>query len=499
MPASVDALEVLNDREKLVDVVAACGLSTKIGCKALFPERFNLPFSGMHGAAFALLDDPSLHRVAIAAPRSFGKTSIVGVAYPALELLYQRHKFIVIISSTAPNAVMMSENLKIELKTNENILRIFGSVRPLDVETPFSKELWVTDTGIVVMPRGYGQQVRGLIYEMARPTLIIVDDFEDDESVRSEEQRQFRKEWVYSAVLNSVDMTFPNWKVVVIGTILHEASFLSDIIKDTKNWASIRLEICDDNLESNWVEKFSKSDLEALYRAYEEQGLLDVFFREYRNLAVATGNRKFTEAMFKYYDPLKMEPLFRDMETVVLIDPAKTSGTSKSDFTSIVGVSIDRYHSAVYVRDIVNARLTPGETIDEMIEMCIRLKADAIGIEITGLGEYATWPLMNELCRRDLPYQMIELNARGNKNDRIAALIPLYRRGMVFHNEAVCKGLETQLLSYPRSRFDDIMDGFAYVVGMLDEGGVTFSPPEPTPGKNDLLPHLPLLRGWRCA
>jgi hypothetical protein len=80
------------------------------------------------------------------------------------------------------------------------------------------------------------------------------------------------------------------------------------------------------------------------------------------------------------------------------------------------------------------------------------------------------------MLRRGKFYDLIELKARGSKEDRIAALIPFYRMGFIFHNKTCCAPLEAQLLSYPRSKKWDIMDALAYVVEMLELGERYFVP-----------------------
>ena len=47
---------------------------------------------------------------------------------------------------------------------------------------------------------------------------------------------------------------------------------------------------------------------------------------------------------------------------------------------------------------------------------------------------------------------------------------------MIYHRIGFCHELEDQLLTFPSSRWDDIMDAFAYIIELLDEGGQYFLP-----------------------
>lgn len=216
----------LREDNNLQDVLMTCYKSTRASCKVFFPERFALPFSSLHQEIFEILDDDSIQLAAIAAPRGFGKTSIVNMAYPAKKILYREKNLIVPISCTATQAVMHSENLKRELLQNPIVTTLFGPMK----SDSFSKECWITQTGIMILPRGAGQQVRGILHKQYRPDLIICDDLEDPESVQNEDLRKKLKEWFFADVCNAVNRAQKGWKIVVIGTILHEDSLLANLV-----------------------------------------------------------------------------------------------------------------------------------------------------------------------------------------------------------------------------------------------------------------------------
>ena len=70
---------------------------------------------------------------------------------------------------------------------------------------------------------GSDGKIRGM-----RPGVVIVDDVENDENVRSEDYRKklkdrFTKSWYY--------LLKPGGQVVVIGTLLHPLSLLSEILE----------------------------------------------------------------------------------------------------------------------------------------------------------------------------------------------------------------------------------------------------------------------------
>jgi phage terminase large subunit-like protein len=502
------------NRDDVKTLMSQCFLSTKVTAKILFPDRFYLPFSSLHDTIFNILDDDSIQLALIIAPRGFGKTSTVNLALPAKKILFQEKKFIVPISCTATQAVMQGENLKRELMQNRMIDNLFGSMK----SDTFSKEMWVTSTGTAVMPRGSGQQVRGILFGDNRPDLIIVDDLEDGEAVKSEEQRAKTKAWFFSDVLNSINRSRKDWKVIVIGTLLHEDSLLANIYDDAQaqikagkkpDWYCVHLSICDDNFKSNWPDFMTDADILKLVDSYRRIGELDSFYREYMGVPIAKESARFKQEMFKHYEETDKDFLLekKALDSLVILDPAKTT-KSTSDETAIVGVGIDVQGPKIFVRDIVKGNMHPEEQYTACFDMADRLGARTIGIEVTSLNEFITYPLRTEMLRQKRYYNIVELKARASKEERISALVPFYRLGFVYHNRNTCNVLETQLLSFPRSKRDDVMDALAYVVEMLEVGERYFVPHETAEEVNDEYkdlvdedygPSLPKQAEWRCA
>ena len=143
-------------------ILSASSVNTKVMAETFFPERFHLPFAAtIHDEIFKLIDGPD-NLVCIAAPRGFGKTSIVALAFIARYILFGITPFVVYINKSHDMASLQTENLKRELLSNSLIRYYFGSVKPkpgLDgYEESFSKKSWVA-CNTLVMPRGNGQPV----------------------------------------------------------------------------------------------------------------------------------------------------------------------------------------------------------------------------------------------------------------------------------------------------------------------------------------------------
>jgi len=321
----------------------------------------------------------------------------------------------------------------------------------------------------------------GEFYHNARPDVIVIDDLEDPETIENDEIRAKRKVWFHGDLVKAVSRIDKNWQIVYIDTLKHEDALLQDLL-DHPDWESVRLEMFGDDYKSNAPEFMSDKDVMKEVDYHRSAGLLDVLYREFRNLPISTEDATFRPEYFQYYS----EPELANnkkviLETVVIIDPAKTVKLHSAE-SAIVGVGIDRASARLYVRDVVSRKMYPDELYDEMFSMCARLGAFVIGVEVTSLNEFITQPIRNEMFKRGSNHfkELIELKPRGGekKEMRIAQLVPFYRQGYVYHNPSCCGGLEAQLLSFPRSKLKDIMDAFAYIIQMLDLGDRYFEPPE---------------------
>lgn len=472
--------------------------------QTFFPERFSMPFAeAVHGKIFDLIDGPD-QKVAIAAPRGWGKTSIVALGLMARWILFRHTGFICYINKSHDAASLQTENLRRELVTNREIKAFFGSFKADHVkgefEEVFSKKAWVAyDT--LVWPRGSGQQVRGVLFKNDRPGLIVIDDLEDPEQIENEEYRKKQFEWLYADVIKSVPRIGPNaktWKIVYIDTLKHEDSVLQKLL-DSPEWASVRLEACDDNFQSSAPDFMSNEDVQREWDQHVAAGQSDVFFRELRNLPISTKDSSFRSEYFRYYnlpyDTHKNENDLnlldvelqqnKNIETVIILDPAKTVKIQSAE-SAIIGIGIDLISAKLFFRDIIHERMYPDEIYDALFGMGIQLGAKVIGIEDTGLAEFIRQPVKNEMFRRGNFFELVWLNARGGSSSekgkvkRIRELVPYYRGGYIYHN-ASCVGikkLEQQLLMFPRSALWDIMDAAAYIIEMLELGERYFSPKE---------------------
>jgi len=479
--------ELITENEEIKKVLMKCSQSTKVTGKVLFDNLFTAPFSILHDQVFNIIDDPSFKRKALAAPRGIGKTTICRTK--AMKgILFREYKFIVYVSCSATSAEMQTENIKRELLSNRKVRRLFGNIRTSDYEgldETFSKMAWVAFGNTFVLPRGAGQQVRGLNWAGCRPELVIIDDLEDKETVKSEEQRAKLKEWFFSDLMKTEDKYGKPAEFIYIDTVKHEDSLLQLLI-DSSDWESVRLSICDSKYNSLDPNYMTTEEIKAEVEEHREKGIIDLFYMERMNLPISTEDAVFKQSYFKYFrDEGEFLRVYekdgevlvrtRNLMTVVIVDPAKTVQMHSAE-SAVVVISVDRETHRIFERDIISERVRPDELYNTMFDAVTRFDARILAVEVTSLHQFISQPIENEMRVRGLFPFYLELKAIGKKPERIANLAPNYRLGYMYHNKDNCAQLETQLLSFPRSKLWDVMDATAYIPKIMDELSYYFDP-----------------------
>lgn len=454
---------------------------TEYFMRTLEPERYNVPFEPLHKDIFKVVDGPGRHKCIIST-RGIAKTSICA-EYTKKKALLREKKFILYVSKSATMAEMQTENIKRDLLANRLVRKLFGNIKESvsedvlgleGMEESFSKKCWTLFGEVLIMPRGIGQQVRGLLWNGNRPDLIVIDDLEDKENIGNEEVRKKWKNWFMTDLYWVGSRVKKDTEYLYIDTLKH-ADCIPAYLKDNPMWNTVYIPVCDDDLKSRAPSFLSDEELEAEKQNALVMGELDGFYMEVLCKSGSPDNKGFRREYFQYYDQSAMAPKLASLEKVILVDPAKTTNL-KSDYSAVVLAAFDRTSKVIYFMDIVAGLYHPDEMYEIIRVMAIQHSVHAIAIEVNSLNEYITNPFRQYMADKHfIQYQLFELKPRGTKKEeRIKWLVPLYRQGKIFHNKACCSGLESQLIDHPNARRDDISDAAAYILQYMEGQGCIF-------------------------
>ena len=192
---------------------------------------------------------------AVAAPRGGAKSTIISAILPIWCICYNKKQFIIILSNTISQATDFLADIKRELQVNTALARDFPHA--VGKGKVWRSDEIITSNDVKVLALGTGSQIRGRRFGIHRPDLILGDDIEDSDMVRSKAQREFiRYTWFDKDVqfVGSEKGSKGTTDFLIVGTVLGKESLLEAILDPSQypDWEGIRFKA---------VEKFSESPL----------------------------------------------------------------------------------------------------------------------------------------------------------------------------------------------------------------------------------------------
>ncbi len=327
-------------------------------CDSYFPLTFHLPWSPDHLKVIAKIEQAVLRGglFAMAMPRGSGKTTICECAC-IWAVLYGHRDFVCLIGSDEGHAMDMLESIKMELDGNDLLLDDFPEVvypiQALDgIANRCNGQLYKGErthigwtareivlptmpdsvaSGAIIKVAGITGRIRGMKYKRSdghtvRPSLVVLDDPQTDESARSLSQCATREGILAGAILG---LSGPGKKIsgIMPCTVIRPGDMADNILSrdrhpewngertkmvyafptDEKKWqrygelrgeslrahGDMRLatefyaadrEAMDAGAEIAWPERFNHDELSAIQHAMNLK-LQDeaAFFAEYQN------------------------------------------------------------------------------------------------------------------------------------------------------------------------------------------------------------------------
>ena len=489
------------------------GLRRKLGAidmeffgRAYFPHYFSRPSPEFHRELDAIwqqgvlkgrypltaADTKTISRLpgvrrAVAAPRGHAKSTNLTFKGTMHSTLYGYKHYPIIISDSSEQAEGFLDNIRVEFEENTAILEDFG---------PLAGSVWrsnvlVTKTNIKIEAIGSGKKIRGRKHRNWRPDLIILDDVENDENVRTPEQRKKLKDWFDKAVSKCGD---DYTDIVYIGTLLHYDSLLAKTLANPayrsikykavirfsqaddlwQQWETIFTDLSNDNREADalaffqahkaamlegtqvlWEEKLSYYDLMVMRVSEGEAS----FNSEEQNEPINPDDCLFMEEWFDYYNEAEVnfgDPAF---DFFGFIDPS-LGKTKRSDFSAIVTLAKHKGSGYMYVVDADIERRHPDRIIADVLAKERWLRA-SFGHGYRKLGAETNqfqWFLKEELAKASakaglyLPIE--EVQQTSDKVMRVQTLQPDVKNKYIKFNRRHKRLLE-QLTQFPMGAHDD--------------------------------------------
>lgn len=433
-------------------------------------------------------------------PRGFAKTTLAGIAVPIFNIVYQENPFSCYISEAAEHAKMQLSTVRHQLSDNRRLRSVFGDLRPrMADDEKWAEDLFETKTGMAMVARGSGGQIRGLNHKGNRPRHIICDDLEDQESVSTEHQRDKMRNWFYADVLNALPEADQMSSITVLGTLLHDEALLRTLMKDPE-WTVVRMEALDVEEQPVWALVMDKAKLQRRKHSLASAGLLHIFYMEFFNKVIAAEAQLIRKEHWIYEPPVMADFVGKSL----YMDPA-ISERRTADSTVIVAAGITK-EGRIWILDIWGKRTSDEmEKINTFFAMSRRWGIPTYG-EFHGIESNAYQAALANRVREEMFRQKhyFELKSVVNKSKKISRikggfiqpLVAGYIRCSRRFFELELEGAEFR--EDDSHKHDDYLDGCAGALELLSPHAAAASSVDLS---KDVYPPLEEVLGgdWRWA
>jgi len=235
-------------------------------CETYFNRTFHLQWSDDHLKIIAKIEQAVLHGglFALAMPRGSGKTSLAECAC-LWACLFGHRDFVCLIGASEVHAMEMLDSIKTELESNELLAADFPEVcHPIEALDGIANRCngqlyngerthigWTSNevilptiegspaSGAIIKVTGITGRIRGMKFKRsdgkaARPSLVVLDDPQTDESARSLSQCAARERILAGAVLG---LAGPGKKIagVMPCTVIRPGDIADNILNKEKH------------------------------------------------------------------------------------------------------------------------------------------------------------------------------------------------------------------------------------------------------------------------
>lgn len=382
--------------------------------------------------------------------------------------------YIQILAVTVEVATEFTSAIRDELENNPLIRADWGDLSPCYTgdwgrkrRRPASADDWESN-GVRVKAFGMNGSVRGGKHGPWRPTLVLGDDLDSEESTRTEGQREANIRKVVRVLDKGLDEK--RKRTYILGTPVHSDCVvcrLSERAEYSSRWTRLRFRAAD---EAGRILYPAKWTAEAL----EEERLLDEegYGSELDDRPPVEGGHPFTEIQHYRRDDYAELALPR----VMAFDPS-LGKSRKSDFQALVQVRVATDGDILVDRADLWRIPSPPELISMVADRVREDKPTAKVIEAIGFQML----LLHVAGEKDVTamddWNTIEFQSES-KELRVRSLAPRInppkagqpkRRAIRFPDDGSCRQLERQVLSWPQGKRDG-PDALEMAVRFVDAG-----------------------------
>ncbi len=462
--------------------------------RAYFPHYVKEADAELHTYLYKrlpeIVDNEEGGHEAIAAPRGNAKSTIVTQIFVLWCIVTARKHYPLIIMDALDQAATMLEAIKAELAFNPRLAMDYPEAS--GVGRVWQVGTIVTANDAKVQAFGSGKRMRGLRHGPHRPDLVVGDDLENDENVRSPDQRDKLENWLKKTVL-SLGAADDSMDVIVIGTILHYDSVLSRLLKNPL-WTSTKFKSIQrwpDNMHlwDQWEEVLLNLGAESALDFYnrhkpemeagaivcwpEGQPLYKLMVKRARDGRAAFDSEQQNDPVSSDDAPFANSIQFwvnRLNEWIFFgaCDPSLGKAGASRDPSAI---GIGGFNRRTGVLDVVEAAIKkrlPDKIIEDIIAMHAEYRCILWVIETVQFQEFLRTELIKRSAARGIPIPARAVQPYTDKLLRIETLQPHMANGLLRLHPGQTTLID-QFRHFPKADHDDGPD-MVHMLWMAAQG-----------------------------
>lgn len=429
-----------------------------------FGHYIGYPFAQFHHEMFSVTEDSTLKLAVLVAFRGSGKSTLMSLSYPIWAITgCQQKKFVLIVSQTQTQARLHLSNIKRELESNELLKNDIGPFQEISEEWG-ATSIVLSNFDARIAIASTEQSIRGMRHGQYRPDLVICDDVEDLNSVKTREGRDKTFQWLTGEVFPIGDKTT---KIVIIGNLLHEDCLLmrlkSAIENNKLNGKFLSYPLVDENETILWPAKFP--NMEAIKNLRETIGTESAWYREYLLKIISDASRVIHPEWIHYYDEITNTKDFQFIGTGVDL---AISQKESADFTSMITAKVygRKENLRIYIQpNPINERLDFPQTIERVKSLTEVLGRESkIFIEDVGYQK----ALIQQLSSQKINCEGVGVGGQ-DKRCRLTLISHLVEQGVVLFPKFGAEELLLQLVGFGIEKHDDLADAFSLLLHKILE------------------------------
>lgn len=406
---------------------------------------------------FRLTEDKEAKMVVIVAFRDSAKSTICTTSFPLWSILTGQAKFVIIAGNTRPLARQHLANIKEEVENNELLKNDLGPFKSHRDEWG-AYALVFPKYGAKIMAVSSEQSVRGLRFKNYRPDLIIADDLEDAESVRTQEGRDKTYRWFKGELLPAGTR---DTRVFVVGNLLHQDSLIvrlqNDIESQIMPGEFRAYPVLDSEGNPTWPAKYPTIESVEKHRMSINDHI--IWEREFMLRIVPPEDQIVRREWTKTYDANEI-PKGNPSKICIGVDLAIKEGQS-NDFTAIVVGKLfnidDR--NTLYIDRIINRRMNFPTTIQELVRLNKEYKdqGNIVEIYVEDAGLQIAW--VQQLAEYGVTAKPVKVGG-VKKETRVHTASHWIKEGRILFLKIETVPLIEQLVGFGIEKHDDLADAF---------------------------------------